>query len=888
MLSSFVFVGVSAGVVVAVVVDIVVGVVVDIVVDIVFSAVVGAVVVAVVLAVAVVLVLVLILVLVVGPLSPTPSRLFAPYTPTAEPLRSQLLTQLANAECSSSGGSIRDGLSTAFSAASPKSAFSRLDMVLGTVIEAPADSTLTGAQLDTYYDQEVQKIRNGELDKWITGKVLGKIRAFNKDNKDKGIKISCFHTVMINYEILAGILDCLVWSTFSFAFVFLYSYFHIGSVPLTLLGLSHVMISFPVGWFFYRVVLGIKFMGMLNFMSMFIIMGIGADDIFVFIDAWRQAQMEPDIVSGSLMTKMTFAWRRAAIAMLITSLTDAVAFFANVIQLVTVVKVFGIFTGILIAVNYLLVITWFPAVLVLYVRAGYEISCCGTGSCLSSCDTTKDPYLEGDDGPPGGGASKSTGNPAPALTEIMFKDYLAPAFFKDKTRSVFIIFAFLAFGAVAAWQATYLKPSDLDFRASTFPNSTNIMTAINAGEEFPGGRGKITVTVIWGFGTDATAHINRDGIDVNNPLEVPKLVYDSNFAPSKPNHQNVMLQACREFEQSEGVDINAKTKRREVYCWVDHFKAWRLKMNKTFPVREANFIGALANFTGQPNGKRCNATPTTECTAYHETFDPELYLGYPMEPERHWNNYIRWSTPDDDERQVNNEGYDHRTATLRALTIRVNTSVSWQLSAYKLRPIYDKLEKTMNDVNALADAKDFKGMQVMTRWANMRTEEAMLTNSFWGCTISVVGAAIVLVLATQSLTITIAASLSIAIIIITCIALIVVAGWDLGFMESVMIIMCVGFSVDFVVHIGISYMHALHEVGTGSKKEEHKDQFAFVQAALGEIGISVFAAAITTAGASIFLAGTSLIPFQRIGYFISFDIVFSLIVAIFFFSALCR
>lgn len=329
-------------------------------------------------------------------------------------------------------------------------------------------------------------------------------------------------------------------------------------------------------------------------------------------------------------------------------------------------------------------------------------------------------------------------------------------------------------------------------------------------------------------------------------------------------------------------------KKREVYCWIDHFKSWRLQMNMTFPVPEVDFVGALANFTGQPNKASCTAKPTTECRAYHDTFDPILYPGYPVEAERHWNSYIRWSTPGDDERQMSLDSYDHSAATLRALTIRVNTSVSWQLSAYKLRPIYDKLEKTMNDINALEDAKEYQGMQVMTRWANMRTEEAMLTNSFWGCTISVAGAAIVLVLATQSLVITIAASLSIAIIIISCIALIVFAGWDLGFMESVMIIMCVGFSVDFVVHIGISYMHALHEVGKDSQSEEHKDQFFFVQAALGEIGISVFAAAITTAGASIFLAGTSLIPFQRIGYFIAFDIVFSLIVAVFFFSALCR
>ena len=207
----------------------------------------------------------------------------------------------------------------------------------------------------------------------------------------------------------------------------------------------------------------------------------------------------------------------------------------------------------LIAVNYILVITWFPAVVVLYVRAGYEISWFGTGGCGSSCNITNDPYVrEGD-----GSAKESTSNPnqTPAITEIVFRDYLAPTCFKDKGRSIGLIILFCIFGAAATWQATFLKPSDLDFRASTFPNSTNIMAAINTAEEFPGGRGKMTVSVIWGFGTDATGHISRDGIDVNNPLEVPKLIYDQNFNPSKIEHQEIMLRACRMFELSEGVDM---------------------------------------------------------------------------------------------------------------------------------------------------------------------------------------------------------------------------------------------------------------------------------------------------------------------------------------------
>jgi hypothetical protein len=51
----------------------------------------------------------------------------------------------------------------------------------------------------------------------------------------------------------------------------------------------HIILSFPFAYFFIQVFLDIGKMGLLNFMSLFIILGIGADDIFIFVDAWKQS-----------------------------------------------------------------------------------------------------------------------------------------------------------------------------------------------------------------------------------------------------------------------------------------------------------------------------------------------------------------------------------------------------------------------------------------------------------------------------------------------------------------------------------------------------------------------------------------------------------------------
>ena len=60
--------------------------------------------------------------------------------------------------------------------------------------------------------------------------------------------------------------------------------------------------------------------------------------------------------------------RRAASATLYTSLTTMAAFFSNALSPLLGIKSFGLFSGILVFVNYLSVIVFFPTVIVVYHR----------------------------------------------------------------------------------------------------------------------------------------------------------------------------------------------------------------------------------------------------------------------------------------------------------------------------------------------------------------------------------------------------------------------------------------------------------------------------------------------------------------------------------------
>ena len=53
-------------------------------------------------------------------------------------------------------------------------------------------------------------------------------------------------------------------------------------------------------------------------------------------------------------------------------------------------------------------------------------------------------------------------------------------------------------------------------------------------------------------------------------------------------------------------------------------------------------------------------------------------------------------------------------------------------------------------------------------------------------------------------------SFTIGLIIVNVMAIVAYANWELGSGESVGIVVCVGFAVDYVVHLAAHYIHSKH------------------------------------------------------------------------------
>lgn len=94
---------------------------------------------------------------------------------------------------------------------------------------------------------------------------------------------------------------------------------HTRSPWLTMIGIFQIILSFPLAFFVYTFVGQLEFFPFLNFIGVFVVFALGADDIFVAVDKWKNARLEmPYATTEDIAAK---ALPDAATAMFLTTVS---------------------------------------------------------------------------------------------------------------------------------------------------------------------------------------------------------------------------------------------------------------------------------------------------------------------------------------------------------------------------------------------------------------------------------------------------------------------------------------------------------------------------------------------------------------------------------------
>ncbi|XP_022088553.1 protein dispatched homolog 1-like [Acanthaster planci] len=210
-----------------------------------------------------------------------------------------------------------------------------------TVVYFPVFGDSAGTVLKTIYKEKilVQPDSNG----------ITKLRAVNFF-----IKSSMFS----DYFFADSLFLC-----FASVAVFFLSWAYTSSFLVTLSASLIIIFSLALADFIYTVVLLRPFFPIANTMAIVLIIGVGMDDTFVFMDFWKKCRSE--FGDQDLIRLVHETLRHAFATMLVTSFTTAAALYAAVVSPVTVVRCFALFAGTAIIMNFFLTMGLLPSAIVM-------------------------------------------------------------------------------------------------------------------------------------------------------------------------------------------------------------------------------------------------------------------------------------------------------------------------------------------------------------------------------------------------------------------------------------------------------------------------------------------------------------------------------------------
>uniref|UniRef100_UPI00358F485C protein dispatched homolog 3-like n=1 Tax=Myxine glutinosa TaxID=7769 RepID=UPI00358F485C len=162
----------------------------------------------------------------------------------------------------------------------------------------------------------------------------------------------------------------IVSATFIALLVFLLTH---ASLFLTVVGLGAIAVSCLLALFLYRVALSVRYLGILNGVAAFVVIGIGVDDVFVFVNAYQQTAS-----LSSRTERLSTTLRSASRATFFTSATTAASYAANIGSQVPAVHDFGLFMAIVISCCWVFVSLLLPPALSLWSHffEDWRLSCC--------------------------------------------------------------------------------------------------------------------------------------------------------------------------------------------------------------------------------------------------------------------------------------------------------------------------------------------------------------------------------------------------------------------------------------------------------------------------------------------------------------------------------
>ncbi len=600
------------------------------------------------------------------------------------------------------------------------------------------------------------------------------------DATDGNVVLSGYELSRLKYEIFnERMLADLYLAALAMFFIMIILWLYTRSFLVTSLVGLIVVSSLVIGYFIYTIVLGMKFFPFLNVLTSVFLVGIAADDAFVYMDIWNQSAREhrekrgrmplnDDERDHELICVTVDTMKHASLSMFVTSFTTSSAFFASLTSEITSIRLFGLYSGLSILCMFFLMVTWFPAAVIIE-----QTACSSLGGCCSLfCGKLQETLFKGTC------RVRTAVDKLMAWHRVFFTDFLPRIVIKLRYFWVLFFFLVAAGGIVVSTVEPGLQlPSSQDFQMF---HESHIL------EKYPlqlkknfyfetTKRSSFPINLIWGVKSIDTG-------DQFDPYDMGNLNWDNDFDIGSKEGQQWIVSFIRRLKKQP---FFAKDQTLGERCFIEDFFAY-MKMNctkdnpscckdSTFPYNSTVFSECMLNM-------QCQRIEQAQFNSQSITDGAPLF---------------------DSKNQ------------LRAISLKFDSNVAFTWS-------YDPADSFWQETENWALKEFKKAPSSANGWFISELQfydlqKSLSKGTFMSMSISLGIAFGVMLLTTGNVHISVFAIVTITCALGVTVGSLVLMGWKLNILESITLSVSVGLSVDFALHYGVAYVLAVDKTDRKSR-----------------------------------------------------------------------
>lgn len=700
--------------------------------------------------------------------------------------------------------------------------------------------------------------------------------------------------------------------------VWAYMWLMLESVFLASCGMFEIVFSLPVGMCLW-VIIGQQKIFWYQMLVIYMILGIGADDVFILYDAWLQSA-HVEGVKESMSHRFVWAYRRSAMAMLVTTLTTCGSFAIGATSPLPLVQSFCIFAAVVVLVDYLFCISFFAAAVLVYEKfmKGYGCCCsfCGIpvrepGTCLGpgccwggfralfSCCGTSWKCMP-----------KPQAKDAPLEKRAMERFFSGPVFrFYDRHKIKLIIFWLVVVVAMSTCAGVLLrtakkqapigrenidviKGSEIlfgEFEFSPTPETVSIAFGLNEAEPIKEW-GASNAENKANYGGTSAFNLKKPGMqqELLALCSAPDLGNDA--AATRCSTRECLVRgsplADRCTAETDGWELHGFFVRETEtcvtgrYCWMEDFKYFWAYKQGNCQKRLTTSAACVADTGCRWSTSNNICYSATSPDSYPSTgLDEDTFLSLLTNvsaEDQSMTEFEKYMQDKYSYLRTRNRRYEAdfhaRYTGVRLNGLKTQVMFSWISfnATFPRENTVDEANVWYNRWQAFKDthAPNIGGYQTTDLYLFLVTQNEMVKAATMGICLSLLVAFIVLLATTCNWW-----SSSLGLVCIVCITatflgIVPLLGWSLGENECIFMIATVGLSVDYTVHL----LHAYDNAPVSART-------ARAHAALEEMGISVANSAITTLFAAAMLFACGFYFFFQFGGFIFMVIGLSILMS---------